>query len=261
MTPFRLAAAVRGDQPSAGGDAFVAHRGGSRGAAPAPRDLFPTVDRPALRLQAWLVVRRDLSLGVAGRRAAMTVGPVSTAVLLLAGLAFGTDPAVVAATAPALIWLVVLLATVPLARVVAADETVDDCWSLLRGTVHPAALLAGKLVAQWALLAAVWVVTTLLATVLLGVVLPPVAVVAGLLGTLGLAAAMTLLGLLLLDDRGRGAGPLSVLVLPLGMPVLLAGARLATPAVAIVPWLVLLVVYDMLLLAVAWATFPVMVEG
>lgn len=191
----------------------------------------------------------------------MTVGPVSAAVLLLAGFAFGTDPAVADATAAPLVWLVVLLAAVPLARTVAADEAVDDCWSLLRGAVHPLALLGGKLAAQWVLLAAVWAVTMLLAAVLLGMAWPTVAVIGGVLGTLGLAAAMTVLGLLLLEDRGRGAGPLSVLVLPLGMPVLLAGARLATPAVAVTQWVVLLAAYDAVLLAAAWALFPVMVEG
>lgn len=207
------------------------------------------------------MARRDLSPAVAGRRAAVTIGPVSAAILLLAGFTFGTDPTVIDATVAPLVWLVVVLATVPLARAVAADDAVDDCWSLLRGTVRPGALLLGKLMAQWALLAGAWAVTTLAATVLLGMVWPPVTVVGGLLGTLGLAAAMTMLGLLLLDDRGRGAGPLSVLVLPLGMPALLAGARLAAPGVVGAPWVVLLVLYDAVLLTVAWATFPVLVEG
>ncbi|CAN5868574.1 hypothetical protein BH23ACT10_BH23ACT10_25310 [soil metagenome] len=262
MTQVRPTADDRhGAHPLAVSPATGGRRGASRGAAPAPRDTSPTPHRRGMLAQAGLIAWRDLSPGVAGRRTTFTVAPLSVAVLVLAGLAFGTDPAVVDATAAPLVWLVVLLATVPLARSVAADDAVDGCWSLLRGVVDPAALFVGKLWSQWALLGAAWAVTTALAAVLLGVAWPPVALVGGALGTLGLAAVTTVLGLLLLDDHGHGAGPLSVLVLPIGLPLLLAGARLTAPGAAAAPWLALLVSYDAVLLAVAWATFPMVVEG
>lgn len=211
-------------------------------------------------VQMVRIARRDLAPAVGGVRAAMTVLPLVAAVLLLAGLGFGTDPVVVAAVAAPVVWLVVLLATVPVARMVAADEAADDCWDLLRGLVAPSVLLAGKLVAQWLLLSAAWLAASVLAAVLLGVEWPPVNAAGGLLGTLGLAAVTVLLGPLLLDDDGHGGGLLAVLVLPAGLPALLAGSQLASGAPAAV-WLALLVAYDAVLLAVAWAVFPVMVEG
>lgn len=224
--------------------------------------MTPPVSPPAHRVRSQVVevVRRDLAPTVGGLRTAGTVLPLVVAVVLLAGLGFGSDPVVVAAVASPVVWLVVLLATVPVARTVAADEAADGCWDLLRGLVGPSVLLAGKLAAQWLLLSAAWLATSGLTAAMLGVVWPPVNLLGGLFGTLGLAAITVLLGPLLLDDDGHGGGLLAVLVLPAGVPALLAGSQLASGAPP-AAWLALLVAYDAVLLAVAWAVFPVMVEG
>ncbi|MBW3606336.1 MAG: heme exporter protein CcmB [Actinobacteria bacterium] len=220
-----------------------------------------TQRRPRRTRQAWMVARRDLAAGVGGRRAAVAVLPLVAAVLLLAGLGFGAHPVVVEATAAPLVWLVVLLSAVPLARTVAADDAADDCWDLLRAVVDPTALLAGKLAAQWLLLTAAWAVASLLTAVSQGVTWPLSSVAGGILGALGLAAVTTMLGALLLSDQGHGSSLLAVLVLPVGLPALLAGGQLAVSGVSPTPWLAVLVAYDTVLLAVAWAVFPVMVEG
>lgn len=209
--------------------------------------------------QAARIARRDVAVEVAGREAAVAVLPFVLAALLLGGLGFGPDPLRLAAVGPGLVWLVVLVSAVPLARGVAAAERDDGCWDLLRTQVHPSALLAGKVAVLWAWLALTWLVAAALAAGALGAPLTAAAAAGGILGTAGLAAVTTVLGVLLADSAERG-GLLAVLVLPVALPALLAGVQAATPGVEALPWLALLVVYDVLAVTVAWAVFPVLLE-
>lgn len=209
--------------------------------------------------EASLIARRDVAVEVAGREAAVAVLPFVLAALVLGGLGFGPDPARLAAVAPGLVWLVVLIAAVPLARGVAAAEREDGCWDLLRSQVRPSALLAGKVAVLWAWLALSWLVAAALAAAALAAPLTAAAAAGGILGTAGLAAVTTVFGVLLADSAQRG-GLLAVLVLPVALPALLAGVQAAAPGVDALPWLAVLAAYDALALTVAWAVFPVLLE-
>lgn len=209
--------------------------------------------------QASLVARRDVALEVAGREAAVAALPFVLAALLLGGLGFGPDPARLAAVAPGLVWLVVLLAAVPLARGVAAAEREEGCWDLLRTQVSASALFAGKVAVLWGWLALTWLAAGALAAVTLGAALTGAAVAGGILGTAGLAAVTVVFGVLVADS-GRRGGLLAVLVLPTALPALLAGVQTATHGVEVWPWLALLGAYDALALTVGWALFPVLLE-
>lgn len=209
--------------------------------------------------EASLIARRDVAVEVAGREAAVAVLPFVLAALVLGGLAFGPDPARLAAVAPGLVWLVVLIAAVPLARGVAAAEREDGCWDLLRSQVRPSALLAGKVAVLWAWLALSWLVAAALAAAALAAPMTAAAAAGGILGTAGLAAVTTVFGVLLADSAQRG-GLLAVLVLPVALPALLAGVQAATPGVDALPWLAVLAAYDALAVTVAWAVFPVLLE-
>lgn len=209
--------------------------------------------------EASLIARRDVAVEVAGREAAVAVLPFVLAALVLGGLAFGPDPARLAAVGPGLVWLVVLIAAVPLARGVAAAEREDGCWDLLRSQVRPSALLAGKVAVLWAWLALSWLVAAALAAAALAAPLTAAAAAGGILGTAGLAAVTTVFGVLLADSAQRG-GLLAVLVLPVALPALLAGVQAAAPGVDALPWLAVLVAYDALAVTVAWAVFPVLLE-
>lgn len=211
------------------------------------------------RSQALRVAARDVAVERAGREAATAVVPLVVAAVLLAGLGFGPRPDVLAAVGPALSWLVVLFAAVPLARGVAAAERAEGCWDLLRAFVPPASLLAGKVLALWLWLAAGWTLSTALTVGLLNAPVAPAAVAAGPLGTLGLAGMTVTFGTVVAGVERRG-GLLAVLLLPAGLPALLAGAEASTPGVAPLPWLGLLVAYDLVSLAVAWAVFPLLLE-
>ena len=213
------------------------------------------VGRPlALRVAA-----RDVRVEMAGREAVTVVVPFVVAAILLGGIGFGSRPDVLSAVAPGLSWLVVLFAAVPLTRGVAAAERSEGCWDLLRALCTPAALLAGKILAQWLWLTAAWAIAAALSAGLLNAPVAVGGVVAGPLGTLGLAAVTVTFGTVLVAVEGR-SGLLAVLLLPAGLPVLLAGTQAATPDVAALPWLSLLLAYDAISLCVAWAVFPLLLE-
>lgn len=209
--------------------------------------------------QAALVLRREVALERAGHDVAVSVAPFVLALVVLAGLAFGARPAVLAATGPGLLWLTVLSAAVPLAPTVAIVERSEGAWDMLRGLVAPGALLAGKLTAVWLWLLAAWLVTAGLVAALFGAGWTLSGTLSGLAGTLGLAATTTVLGVLLPGGTHR-SGLLAVLLLPASLPALLAGTELSTAGTPPAAWLVLLGVYDAVMLTTAWAVFPVLLE-
>ncbi len=208
---------------------------------------------------AWLVLRRELAVEAATRETLVSVAPFVAALVLLAGLAFGPRPAVLTATGPGLVWLIVLVAAVPLAPGVAVAEQQDDAWDLLRSLTSPSTLLAGKVAAVWLWLLGSWGLATVLAVALFGAGATATGVAGGLVGTLGVAAVTVLLGTLL-PAVTRRPGLLAVLLLPATLPTLVAGTQTATGGVPAAPWLGLLTVFDLLTLTVAWAVFPALLE-
>jgi heme exporter protein B len=213
---------------------------------------------PGNVLRILTVVRRDARIVLGGVDALGSVLPFVAAGVVLGGLAFGPDPATLRQAAPGLVWLLVLTAAVPLARLVAAAERDEDCWDLLRGLVPAGALFVAKAAVLWTALAVTWATASLLVVLLFDGVVTVAGSAAAVLGLVGVAASTTVFGALL-GGNTRGAGLLAALVLPAGLPALLGGTQ-ATLAVAPVPWLVLLVAYDLVVVATAWAVFPFLLE-
>lgn len=209
--------------------------------------------------QAWAVLRRELAVERAGRDGLLTVAPFILAGVVLVGLGAGARVDALRVVAPAVVWLLVLCAAVPVTRGVRAAEQEDDCWDVLRALTTPGALLAGKVGALWLQLAATWVLAAVLAGVALGARWTAAGIAAGALGTLGIAVDLVLFGVLL-GATSRRSGLLGVLVLPAGVPVLLAGTQVLEAAGSPAPWLSLLCVYDAIVLVLAWALLPVLLE-
>lgn len=208
---------------------------------------------------ALVVARRDIAAELAGRELAVAAIPFVTAAALLAGVAFGPRPDVLTAVGPGLVWVLVLFAAVPLSRGSATAEREEGCWDLLRGLVPPAALLAGKTLGLWLWLLVVWAVSALLVAGLFDAPPRASALAAAPLGTLGLAALAVVLGVTV-SSRPGGERLVAILVLPAGLPVLLAGAQAGLPNVDALPWLALMAGYDAVALTVAWAVFPILLE-
>ncbi len=205
------------------------------------------------------LVRRELRLEAAGREATTTVLPFVLAAVLLAGLAMGPSRDLLRAVAPGVVWLVVLFAAPALSRGVAAAERDEGTWDTLRGLVSPLALVAGKVGGLWVSYLVTWAVTAALVTLMFPAPMPLAGWAAGPLGTLGLAALTAAFGALLAAARRR-AGLLAVLLLPLALPVLLAGVTMGTPGTDPLPWTMLLVGYDLLVLLTVWAVHPALLE-
>lgn len=205
------------------------------------------------------VLRREAAVERAGRELVVTTLPLAAAFVVLAGLAFGPAPQALLGSAGGTVWLAVLVATVPVARAVIGAERTEDAWDVLRGVTDAGTLFVGKLLAVWAALAAVWALSLALVAVLFDLPPPPGALLAGIVGTLGLASLTTAVGVLVASGVRR-RGLLPALVLPAGLPALLAGAQLTTPGVPALPWAVLLVAYSTVLVTAAWAVFPALLE-
>lgn len=208
---------------------------------------------------ALTVVRRELDVEAAGREATSTVLPFVLAAVVLAGLSMGPVPDVLRTVGPGVVWLVVLFAAPTLARGVAAGERDEGTWDMLRGLLPATALLGGKVGGLWVHYLVTWAVAATLVAVMFPLPVPWSAVAAGPLGTLGLAALTVAFGTLLAGVRRR-AGLLAVLLLPLALPVLLAGVATATPGQSHLPWLALLAGYDALVLVAVWAVHPALLE-
>lgn len=209
--------------------------------------------------QALAVARREWAVERAGREATVTVLPVVAAFVVLAGLAFGPAPQQLLNVAGGTIWLAVLVGAVTVSWSVAGAEVAEDAWDCLRGLTAPGALFLGKMLAVWLFLLATWGVAAGLVTVLFDVRLPAAAAIGAIAGTLALAGLTTTLGVLVASGARR-RGLLAALIFPAGLPALLAGTELATPAVPPVPWSVMMVVYAAMVVTVSWAVFPAMLE-
>ncbi len=205
------------------------------------------------------VLRREWAVERAGREVTVTTIPFVGAFVVLAGLAFGPAPLTLARTAGGTTWLAVLVAAVVVARSVAGAEVAEDSWDTLRALTSPGALFAGKLLATWAALIITWSLASVAVLVLFDAPPPLTALWAGVFGTLALASVATVLGVLV-STGVRRRGLLSALLLPAGLPALLAGTQLSTPAVPAGPWAVMMALYATVLLTASWAVFPALLE-
>lgn len=246
---------VRGDETMSANTDTVAPA-----ASQARRDDEHPARATATAQAVVLLIRRELAVEAASWAVARVVVPFAVAGVLLAGLAFGPAPSVLADVAAGLPWLVVLLLAAPLSASVAVAEREEGCWDLLRGLAAPGTLLAGKLVAMWLWLLTTWSLSAVLVVVAFGVPMSAAAIPAGVLGSLGLACGIVIYGTAGAPAGRAGSGMLTALLLPAGLPALLAGTQAATPATDALPWLGLLGAYDLCALAVAWAVYPTLLE-
>jgi heme exporter protein B len=217
--------------------------------------------------QASTIARKDLWIEIRGRHAVGTLLPFAATLLIAFGFAFGPGREVLEATAPGLLWMAVLFASVMASRRAYQIETEDGALEgLLLAPIDKAAVFLGKAAAVTvellALVAAVLVLVVALFDLSLGSPLP---LVAGfVLGVIGLAAVGSLFGVVAESARTREA-VFPMLVLPLVTPVLIAGVR-ATDLAAegraqeASQWLGLLAAFDVVFLSIGVLVFGYLME-
>ena len=217
--------------------------------------------------QASAIAGKDLRVEVRGRHALGTLLPFAATLLVAFGFAFGPGRDVLQRTAPGLLWMAVLFASVMAARRAYQSEAEDGALEgLLLAPVDKAAVFAGKVTAVvlelLALVAAILVLVVVLFDLSLG---SPLALVGAFaLGSVGLAAVGGLFGVVAEAARTREA-VFPMLVLPLATPVLIAGVR-ATDLAATgraseaLSWLGLLAAFDVVFVSVGILVFGSLME-
>lgn len=169
------------------------------------------------------VIRRDLLLAV--RRRAEIANPMLFFVMVvtLFPLALGAQPHLLQAMAPAVIWVAALLAALLSLDSLFRSDFEDGSLEQLMLTEHPLAVLVlAKIVAHWLVTGVPLLLIAPLLAVFLGL---PAEAITTLLLTLVLATPVLSLigaiGMALTVGLRRGGMLLSLLVLPLYIPVLI----------------------------------------
>jgi heme exporter protein B len=216
-----------------------------------------------------LVAGKDLRIEARSRVALSQVVPFGVVALVLFAFALGPDRTQMARGAPGLFWVAVLFCSVLAVQRSVSVESGDDARDGLRlSGLDPAGLFVGKTAAIAAELLVLEAVLAVGVVLLYGahVVAPWLIVASCVLGAIGLATTGTLYGALSAGLRVRET-LLPFLLLPIAVPVLLAGTRIWQAALASgvaaqgTPWLRLLVVFDAVYLALGVVVFGPLVES
>lgn len=218
--------------------------------------------------QTLAVARKDLRIEVRGRYAMGAVLPFAGTLLIAFGLSLGPGRSLLQQTAPGLLWLAVLFASVLAFRQAYQAEAEDGALEgLLLAPIDKASVFLGKAaaVALELLVMEALVVPTVIAMFGLSLGDAPFALGgAFVLGTIGLAAVGSLFGVLAESPRAREA-VFPLLVFPLATPVLVAGVKATELASTgrgsdAGSWLGLLVAFDLVVLGVGTLVFGQLLE-
>lgn len=198
----------------------------------------------------------------------ITTGLFATLVAVLTSLAFYVDRRTALQIAPGVLWIALTFAGVlAMGRSFQREREHDVFRALLLAPVPRSAIYLSKLISSFLFLAVVETVLVLEVTVLFSLELGGVALpLCGLLvlGTLGFTATGNLFAALSLRSRAREM-MLSVVVLPLTAPALLAGVVATRELLGGVPlselygWFQVLGAFDLVALAAGLALFEPLV--
>jgi heme exporter protein B len=218
--------------------------------------------------QTLAIAGKDLRIEARGRYALGSVLPFAGTLLIAFGLSLGPGRTLLQQTAPGLLWLAVLFASVIAFRQAYQSESEDGAIEgLLLSPIDRAAVFLGKASAVTGQLLVMEAVVVALVAALFGLSLgdaPAVLVTAFVLGTIGLAAVGSLFGVMSESPRSREA-VFPLLVLPVAIPVLVAGVKateLATSGRAgeAGQWLGLLLAFDVVVLGVGALVYGHLLE-
>lgn len=212
--------------------------------------------------RAVALARKDLLIEWRGRQTVTATAVFALLVILLLGFTLGTDPARVSAT----LWVALALAAaVGAGRPTLQEVEGETLETLLLYSGSREHLYWGKWIALSGMLLLLWVALLPLTAILFNVALwdkVPALLAVGILGVVGLAALGTLFAALAVHIRGREM-LMPLLLLPVSLPVVLAGVRLTEAVVTGSSpglWRGVLGAFDILFLLVAPLLFEVVME-
>jgi heme exporter protein B len=216
--------------------------------------------------QVWAIVRKDLALERRSREMFGSTTLYALLVLLLFGISFDLRVGRAAAVAPGVLWVAISFSgMLGLARSFVLERDQGCLDGLLLCPIDRSQLYLAKVVSNLIFLSITEVILVPLYLVLLNLPFDPLLPLVVLLGTIGFSAVGTLLSALTAKIRAREA-LLPVLVFPILLPALIAAVKLTAALLdnlgweEMRPWLLLLVGFDVLFVALSYTLFDAVVE-
>lgn len=238
-------------------------------ALPEPRVAPESPSPQALPLRKiWAICAKDLTAEWHTRESFNAMFVFAVLLLFIFSFALDLRGALARAAAPGVLWAAIVFAgTLGLSRSLAREQATGGLEGLLLAPLERVLIFCGKALGNLVVMLAVEMALLPLATVLFDVpLLRGDVLLVVLWGTAGYAAVGTLLAAIAVHTRAREV-LLPILLLPLTVPLLI-GAVQATRGLldgaawaGVGHWTQLLVVYTLLVVAVALVTFGYVVEA
>jgi heme exporter protein B len=217
---------------------------------------------------ALVILKKDLRIEWRTKESLASYGVLGVLLLIVFAFAHDPTPAEAPRLAPAVLWVtIVFTGMLGIQRAFAVEREQDCMAGLLGAPIDPSAVYVAKLVATLIMLGAMQVVLVPLAVVLLrldlGNALAGVVLVL-VLGDLGFASLGTLFAAVAMRTRAREV-LLPVLLLPLVVPVVIAGVKATQAALAGglgdgAEALRVLAVFDLVFAVAGWLLFQYVVQ-
>lgn len=213
-------------------------------------------------VKVWAIVRKDLAAELHTREIVSAMLVFAVLALLVFSFALDLQGRAAVAATPGVLWATVTFAgTLGLSRSMAREQSSGCLDGLLLAPVDRSAIFFGKALGNLIFIGIVELALVPLAVVLFDAPLLKLGVLLVLvLGTIGYAAAGTLLAAVAVNTRAREV-LLPVLLLPLVVPALIAAVKATAWLMdggtlgEASGWVNLLIVYDLLMVAVSMLTF------
>ncbi len=232
--------------------------------------ISSTASRPikASFLKAvWAVVQKDLSAELRSRELLSAMLVFSLLVILIFNFALELDIRTRRSVTSGVLWATFAFAgTLGLNRSMAIEKDRGCLDGLLLAPVDRAAIYFGKVISNLAFMLIVEAIVLPVYSILYGLNLfQPGLLLVILLGSIGYTAVGTLLSAMSVQTRTRDV-MLPILLFPVVIPVVIAAVKASGGYLAgaemseILPWLNLLIVYDVIFTALAYMLFDSVVE-
>lgn len=215
----------------------------------------------------WAILSKDLRTELRTRQTLVSTLVFSVLVLVIFQFSFDLLDADLRSLAPGVLWATFIFnGVLVLERAFAVEREHSTIEALALAPIDRGLIFAAK----WSLTVLLMLVTEIVVLLLFGAmfdtnVLSPVILVDLLLASAGFAAAGTSLAVVALNSRAREI-MLPILLLPLIVPVVIGAVRITSLVLTgarmaeILPWLNLLLAFDVLFGAVCYYTFGALLE-
>ena len=233
---------------------------------PSPLVLNTSPVRSFLRAMS-AVIWKDLAAELRSRELISAMLVFSLLVILIFNFALELDPKTRASVTSGVLWVTFAFAgTLGLNRSMAMEKDRGCLDGLLLTPVDRSAIYFGKAIGNLIFMLLVAAIVLPVYSILYSTnLIQPGLILVILLGSIGYIAIGTLLASMAVQTRTRDI-LLPILLFPLAVPVLIAAVKASSgflenlPWDEIIPWLNLLIVYDIIFIAVAFMVFDYIVE-